>query len=215
MTAAEITHTVWLPDCPCGLLLTQASQKTLTEVNAAVQGEITILQEQKQGLQSALDIIDTAYKKQDAAFKQQDAILSALKKEHTDSLARHESSFAERLAVEKARIKELTDDLGEARSRFATAEDRNKILEDEVRGLRSHNQMTQTPSSPSIESAVHSLKSQIASLEASELKSTLRAKTIEARYRTGDLVRSSYPIGVGSYTHYPNRTMKRKPSSRV
>ena len=47
--------------------------------------------------------------------------------------------------------------------------------------------------SPETEAELRTLRSQIATLESEQLRSTLRAKTIDSRYRSGDLVCATSP----------------------
>lgn len=156
----------------------------MAETTAKLELELSILREQKLGSQTSLDLLD-------AALKRQEASMRTMHGEHTDRLKQQELAFAARLQIEDTRFVQLTDDLKEARSRFALAETRNGSLEDEIQKLREQLNQARLPS-PDTEAELRRLRVRISTLEATEMESIVRAKTLDARYRVGDLVRNSH-----------------------
>ena len=124
----------------------------------------------------------------DVALKRQEASLLTIQEEHADRLKQQESAFASRLETEEKRLQQLVEDLGEARSRTTSAEERGLSLDNEIRVLREQLHKARLPS-PETEAELRTLRSRVVTLEAAEMKSILRAKTLDTRYRAGDLVR--------------------------
>ncbi|KAI0750729.1 hypothetical protein C8Q80DRAFT_1153650 [Daedaleopsis nitida] len=153
--------------------------KHLAEATAKLERDIAVLQEQKLGLQASMEVLNESIKRQEASTL-------SVQEEYKDRLKQQDLTSAARLEAEEKRLKQLTDDLDDARARYKSLEDRNKGLEDDIRDLRSQLQVAQLPS-PEMEAELRTLRSRITTLEAVEMKSTLRAKTIDARYRIGDL----------------------------
>ncbi|TBU32816.1 hypothetical protein BD311DRAFT_736552 [Dichomitus squalens] len=156
-----------------------AHAKALAEVKAKLESDVSVLQEQKLGLQTTMDVMDVALKRQEAS-------LSAIQEEHADRLKQQESTFASRLEMEEKRLQQLAEDLREARSRATSAEDRKLSLDNQIRALREQLHQVQLPC-PETETELRRLRSLVATLEAAEMKNILRAKTLDARYRVGDL----------------------------
>ncbi|KAI1795189.1 hypothetical protein LXA43DRAFT_882234 [Ganoderma leucocontextum] len=153
--------------------------KALAEITAKLELEISILREQKLGIQATMDVLD-------AALKRQEASMLVMQEEHADRLKQQGLAFSARLEIEDKRLAQLNDDLKEARSRFAVAEDLNKSLEDEIRGLREQLHQARLPS-PDTEAELRRLRTRISTLEAAEVETIVRAKTLDGRYRVGDL----------------------------
>ncbi|KAI0650768.1 hypothetical protein C8Q79DRAFT_945109 [Trametes meyenii] len=162
------------------LLLAETSHtKRLSEVAAKLETEIAVLQEQKLGLKANIDVMDAALERQEQATR-------SLQQEHTDRLKEIGEAHATRLEQEEKHIRQLIDDLTDSRARTSSSESNVSRLEEELRDLRVQLKEAQLPP-PQLEADLRTLRSRVTSLEASELKSALRAKTIESRYRTGDL----------------------------
>ncbi|KAI0723262.1 hypothetical protein C8Q76DRAFT_646575 [Earliella scabrosa] len=162
------------------LLAAEASHaKLLAEATAKLDREIAVLQAQKLSLEATMEMMQEGLKRQEASTM-------AMQEEHKDRLKQQDSSFAARLESEEQRFKQLAADLEDARAQSNSLHDRNKVLEDDIRDLRKQLQIAQLPS-PETETELRTLRTRVAALEAAEMKSTLRAKTIDARYRIGDL----------------------------
>ncbi len=146
--------------------------------------DVSVLEEQKLGLQVALDLVKEALKRQEASAL-------VMQEEHRDRLNQQESTFNARLQSEQERSMRLSDDIERSRVRLSSSEERNKVFEDEIQDLRQQLQAAHLPS-PEMEAQLRALRSRVTTLEAAEMKSTLRAKTIDARYRIGDLVRAQH-----------------------
>ncbi|RDX55571.1 hypothetical protein OH76DRAFT_1452530 [Lentinus brumalis] len=153
--------------------------KTLAEATAKLEREISVLQEQKLGLQATMEVMQEALRREEASSR-------AMQEEQSGRLRQQESMSVARLEAEAKRSAQLTRDLEEARSRTNSAEERIKGLDEELRDLRDQLQVARLPS-PETEADLRTLRSRVATLEAAEMKSTLRAKTIDSRYRVGDL----------------------------
>lgn len=189
----------------CGwVALISVRQKVLAEITAKLELEISVLREQKLGIQATTDVLD-------AALKRQEASTAVMQEEYVDRLKQQELAFAAQLETQELCLAQLTDDLKEARSRFALAEDRNRTLEDEIQGLRGELHQARLPS-PDTEAELQRLRIRTSTLEASEMASIVRAKTLDARYRVGDLVSRSrhhaWACGLSG-----TRTKKRRRSS--
>ncbi|RPD81149.1 hypothetical protein L226DRAFT_542362 [Lentinus tigrinus ALCF2SS1-7] len=154
-------------------------QKNMAEATAKLQCEISVLQEQKLGLQSTMDVMQEALRREEASAR-------AIQNEHADRLRQQESMSNARLEAEAQRSEQLARDLEQARARSNSAEKRIEGLEDDLRDLRDQLRVALLPS-PETETELRTLRGRVAALEAAEMKSTLRAKTIDARYRVGDL----------------------------
>ncbi|RPD67209.1 hypothetical protein L227DRAFT_17539 [Lentinus tigrinus ALCF2SS1-6] len=153
--------------------------KNMAEATAKLQCEISVLQEQKLGLQSTMDVMQEALRREEASAR-------AIQNEHADRLRQQESMSNARLEAEAQRSEQLARDLEQARARSNSAEKRIEGLEDDLRDLRDQLRVALLPS-PETETELRTLRGRVAALEAAEMKSTLRAKTIDARYRVGDL----------------------------
>ncbi|KAI0719599.1 hypothetical protein C8T65DRAFT_716396 [Cerioporus squamosus] len=153
--------------------------KTLAEATAKLEREISVLHQQKLGLQATMEVMQEALRREEASSR-------AMQEEQSDRLRQQESMSAARLEAEVKRSEQLVRDCEEARTRFSSSEERIKGLEEELRQLRDQLQVARLPS-PETEAELRSLRTRVATLEAAEMKSTLRAKTIDARYRVGDL----------------------------
>ncbi|TFK91494.1 hypothetical protein K466DRAFT_643900 [Polyporus arcularius HHB13444] len=153
--------------------------KTLAEATAKLDREISVLQEQKLGLQATMEVMQEALRREEASSR-------AMQEEQSGRLRQQESMSVARLEAEAKRSEQLTRDLEEARTRTNSAEERIKGLDEELRDLRDQLQVARLPS-PETEADLRTLRSRVATLEAAEMKSTLRAKTIDSRYRVGDL----------------------------
>ncbi|KAI0353620.1 hypothetical protein OH77DRAFT_1438040 [Trametes cingulata] len=177
--AAEASHAVCSAgkSVPCDAL--SSLQKLSIESNAKHEQEIAVLHEQKLGLQATIDAMA-------AAVQRQEQTLEALRAEHTDRIKELSAIHAARLQQEEKHIQQLTDDLADARTRISTSEANGKRLEDEIRDLRNQLREAQLPS-PEAEAELRALRNRVATLEAADMRSTLRARTIESRYRNGDL----------------------------
>lgn len=134
-------------------------------------------------------------------LRRQEASARALQEEHSDRLKQQETMAAARLEAEAQRSGQLVRDLEEARTRFQCAEECIKRQEEELRDLRDQLQVARLPS-PETDAELRTLRTRVTTLEAAEMKSTLRAKTIDARYRVGDLVRCDTLSRCHCVTHH-------------
>lgn len=136
------------------------------------------------------------------ALRREEASSRAMQEEQSGRLRQQESMSVARLEAEAKRSEQLTRDLEEARTRTNSAEERIKGLDEELRDLRDQLQVARLPS-PETEADLRTLRSRVATLEAAEMKSTLRAKTIDSRYRVGDLVRCSIVLLQDRVSNHP------------
>ncbi|KAI0771580.1 hypothetical protein BD413DRAFT_475623 [Trametes elegans] len=153
--------------------------KELAEVDAKYKQEIAVLHEQKLGLQTAVNVLETALKGQEAAIK-------ALQDDNTNRLTELNAAHAQRLEQEGKHLQRLTDDLTDSRARIVASETRAARLDEDVRDLYRQLKEAQLPS-PEVDAEMRSLRSEVTRLEGAEMQNILRTKTIESRYRTGDL----------------------------
>ncbi|KAI0375592.1 hypothetical protein BV20DRAFT_1047883 [Pilatotrama ljubarskyi] len=153
--------------------------KQFTETTAKLEQEIAVLREQKLGLQATIDGMTTAVKRQEQTFE-------ILRGEHADRIKELGEMHETRLKQEEKHIQELTENLVDARGRISSSEANCTRLEDEICDLRSQLREAQLPS-PDAEAELRALRTRVATLEATDMRNTLRARTIESRYRTGDL----------------------------
>ena len=175
----ERSHVVCTSSLHQFLLTVQ--QETLATVRTKMEGDMSVLEEQKRSLQVTMNEMSASIQRQDAAF-------ALMKDEYNDRL----NQQAEALKYGQDCLKQLTDDRNEAQARCTAAENQIKSLEDESRDLRVQLQAAHLPS-PETEAELRTLRSQIATLESEQLRSTLRARTIDSRYRSGDLVCATPP----------------------
>ncbi|KAI0638145.1 hypothetical protein C8Q77DRAFT_1048544 [Trametes polyzona] len=151
----------------------------LSESTAKLKQEIAVLQEQKLGLQATIDVMSTA-------LERHEKTLQMVHEEHVDRLKELNAVHTDRLLQEEKRVKELAGDLADAKTRIASSEVHVSRLEDGISDLRRQLEEARLPS-PETEAELRTLRSQVATLEAADMRNTVRAKTIESRYRTGDL----------------------------
>ncbi|KAI9063290.1 hypothetical protein FKP32DRAFT_744668 [Trametes sanguinea] len=156
-----------------------AHAKNLAEITAKYEQDSAILQEQKLGLQRTMDILE-------AALKRQEDALQALKEEHATHLRELDAVHVARAAEQDKHTQQLISELTDCRLRINPAEEYANRTEAELREMRSQLTAAQMPS-PELEAELRDLRSQVTALESTDMKNTLRAKTIESRYRTGDL----------------------------
>ncbi|KAL7282377.1 hypothetical protein ACG7TL_003847 [Trametes sanguinea] len=156
-----------------------AHAKQMAEITGKYEQDNAVLQEQKLGLERTIEVLETAVKRQEVA-------LQALKEEHATHLRELDAAHAARASEQDKHTQQLINELADCRLRINSAEEYASRTEVELREMRSQLTAAQVPS-PEVEAELRDLRSQVTALEATDMKKTLRAKTIESRYRTGDL----------------------------